>query len=63
MTPAQRYRRLAADLRDRAAREHIAYLTAEWENLAECYLRLAEQADANASVELSVHPIALKQTA
>lgn len=44
MTPADRYRTLADDLK---ARAEIAgcQLRAEWLHLAECYRRLAEEVD------------------
>lgn len=47
MSPAERYRALAAHLRTRAARETNRALRTQWANLAQCYVRLAEQADLN----------------
>jgi hypothetical protein len=47
MTPAESYRKLAAELRTKAARETNGKLAAEWNYLARCYTRLAEQADQN----------------
>jgi len=55
MTPAQHYRKLAAELRARAHQE--PQHQAEWDNLARCYLRLAEQADMNARQDLAYEPI------
>jgi hypothetical protein len=43
MTRAEEYRHLAKKVRARAAREESPILRAEWENLAEGYVRLAEQ--------------------
>jgi hypothetical protein len=50
MSPADRYRALAAHLRTRAAREQRPVLRAAWANLAQCYVRLAEQADSRADI-------------
>ena len=52
MSPADRYRALAAHLRTRAIREHSAALRAQWANLAQCYVRLAEQADQNSRTDI-----------
>jgi hypothetical protein len=52
MSPADRYRALAAHLRSRANREQSPMLRAQWENLAQCYVRLAEQADQNSRADL-----------
>lgn len=43
MSRAEQYLNLAAEVRARAAREDSPVLRAEWENLAETYVRLAEQ--------------------
>jgi hypothetical protein len=45
MSRAEQYRHLATDVRNRASREPNPMLKGEWENLAETYVRLAEQAD------------------
>jgi hypothetical protein len=45
MSRAEQYRHLATDVRSRASREANPMLKAEWENLAETYVRLAEQSD------------------
>ena len=45
MSRAEQYRHLAMDVRSRASRESSPMLKAEWENLAETYVRLAEQSD------------------
>ncbi|HEV2630808.1 MAG TPA: hypothetical protein VGV41_19465 [Pseudolabrys sp.] len=47
MTAADSYRKLAAQLRAKAANERSAGLASELNHLAWCYLRLAEQADHN----------------
>jgi hypothetical protein len=47
MTPAESYRKLAAELRTKAVHETNGQLAAEWNYLARCYTRLAEQADQN----------------
>ena len=52
MSPADRYRALAAHLRARAARETSAMLRSQWANLAQCYVRLAEQADLNSRADI-----------
>ena len=41
MSRAEQYRHLATDVRNRASREPNPMLKAEWENLAETYVRLA----------------------
>jgi hypothetical protein len=45
MNRADQYRNLAKDVRTRASSESNPILKAEWENLAETYIRLAEQSD------------------
>ena len=45
MSRAEQYRHLATDVLSRASRESNPILRAEWENLAETYVRLAEQSD------------------
>lgn len=45
MNRAEQYRTLARDVRNRASRESSPILKAEWEHLAETYVRLAEQSD------------------
>jgi len=57
MTPADRYRKLAADLLVRAQREESLHLAAEWGNLSRCYVRLAEQADLTDNLDMAYHPI------
>jgi hypothetical protein len=46
MSRAEQYQHLAAEVRARAEREESPILKAEWENLAETYVRLAEQSGA-----------------
>lgn len=57
MTPATHYRTLAAQLRTRAKTEDSPQLRAEWHHLAQCYIRLAEQADRNSRTDVSYEPI------
>jgi len=57
MTSAEQYRTLAAQLRARAKNEESAHLRAEWEHLACCYIRLAEQADRNGHMDVTYEPI------
>ena len=45
MTRAEEYRHLANKVRARAFEEESPILRAEWETLAESYVRLAEQTD------------------
>jgi hypothetical protein len=52
MTPAEQYRALAAELRAKAASETNETLVAEWTQLAQSYLRLAEQADQNTLADI-----------
>ncbi|HMA56735.1 MAG TPA: hypothetical protein VKP52_08475 [Pseudolabrys sp.] len=52
MSPADRYRALAAQLRARAARELSPVMRAQWANLSQCYVRLAEQADHNSRTDI-----------
>ena len=47
MTRAEEYRHLAKKVRARAAGEESPTVRAEWENLAESYVCLAEQAEAS----------------
>jgi hypothetical protein len=52
MPTGDEYRRLAADLSERAKREPDSLTRAEFQNLAVAYLRLAAQADKNSKVDL-----------
>lgn len=52
MNPAEQYRKKAAEFRSKAATASNRYLAAQWENLAKCYTRLAEQADRNSFQDL-----------
>jgi len=45
MSRAEQYLNLAAEVRARAEQEDSPILRAEWENLAETYVRLAEQSN------------------
>ena len=57
MTRAEEYRHLAKKVRARAAREESPILRAEWENLAEGYVRLAEQTVASEQLDTLYYPI------
>lgn len=52
MTPAEQYRALASQLRARARLAETPRLMSEWEHLANCYLRLARQAEANEKLDI-----------
>lgn len=52
MTPADGYRTLALKLRAKAAREQDQALATEWRQLANSYLRLAEQAEQNTLADI-----------
>lgn len=54
MSSANSYRKIAAELSARAAREPDAKLASEWGHLARCYLRLAEQAEINSLLDVAV---------
>jgi hypothetical protein len=47
MNRAEQYLHLAAEVRAKAERENSPILKAEWEQLAETYVRLAEQSGAH----------------
>ena len=57
MPPGTHYRTLAARLRARAKTEESPQLRAELKHLAQCYVRLAEQADRNARTDVSYEPM------
>jgi hypothetical protein len=57
MSQAEQYRHLATDVRNRASRESNPILKAEWENLAETYVRLAEQSGHEWGTDLTYDPI------
>lgn len=54
MSTADSYRKIAAELKAKAGKEPNAKMASEWEHLARCYLRLTDQADMNASLDISV---------
>lgn len=56
ITPANHYRRLASSLRTQALYEESVHLAAEWDDLAECYDRLAGQADKSGRTDLADNP-------
>lgn len=57
MTPSEQYRNLANHLRAKARGDEASELKVEWEHLAECYLRLAEQAEQNGRADDTYEPI------
>jgi hypothetical protein len=57
MSRADQYLNLAAEVRARAEREDSPIIKAEWENLAETYVRLAEQSTAASSAGTTYDPI------
>ena len=57
MTRAEEYRHLANEVRARAFEEESPILRAEWETLAESYVRLAEQSDETEQLDLIDDPI------
>jgi hypothetical protein len=56
MTPADRYRRLAVELSAKARNEKSPQIRAEWDHLAQSYLRLAAQADKNDLTDVTYEP-------
>ncbi len=54
MSTGDQYRKIAAELRARAAKEQNELWAAEWNILARAYLRLAEQADRNSFADIWV---------
>lgn len=57
MTRAEEYRRLAEHVRTRAFEEENASVRAGWESLAQCYVQLAEQTEANDQFDATSDPI------
>jgi len=57
MTRAEQYRNLASGVRMRAAKESSPVLKAEWENLAQTYVRLAEQSEDVSTADPTYDPI------
>ena len=57
MTRAQEYRHLAEMVRARARQEESPNLSAEWERLAETYVRLAEQTEPNDPLNYFEDPV------
>lgn len=56
MTPADHYRKLAAQLRAMARKADSPHLVGEWRHLADCYILLAQQAEKNAHVDTIYEP-------
>jgi hypothetical protein len=46
MTWAEQYRRFAAELQAKSQNQALTLLTTHWDNLAQLYLKLAEEEDA-----------------
>jgi hypothetical protein len=56
MGTADHYRILAVKMRAHAERERHSALRVEWEQLALCYIRLAEQAERNSHTDIVYEP-------
>jgi len=56
MAPGVQYRKLAAQLRAKARAERSLMLRVEWERLASCYVRLAQQAERNSKTDITYEP-------
>ena len=56
MTLAEQYRNLAAGLRAKICSENNEQFKAEWESLAQSYLRLAEEAELHDRTDLVSEP-------
>jgi len=56
MVPSEQCRKLAAELRAKARNEESRQLRTEWNHLAMCYVRLAEQADRNQWTDITYEP-------
>ena len=56
MSLAEQYRNLAAGLRAKIRSENNEKFKAEWENLAQSYLRLAEEAELHDRTDLASEP-------
>ena len=56
MSPAERYRMMAAAFRAQALAQTNSSIAADLEHLAGCYLRLAEQAERNDTTEVVYEP-------
>lgn len=57
MAPSVQYRKLAAQLRAKARVETSPLLRGEWEHLANCYIRLAQQAEQNSKADITYEPV------
>ena len=56
MTPADQYRKRAAQLRAMAREADSPTLAQEWRHLADCYLLLAHQAEKNLQADAVYEP-------
>ena len=56
MTSAEQYRSMAAQFMARARSEQNSKLRSEWDFLAVCYLRLADQAERNDLTDVVYEP-------
>ncbi len=54
MKRADQYRMLALELSAKAQGASSYQMASQWEHLAKCYLRLAEQADQNSLTDIAV---------
>jgi hypothetical protein len=57
MARAEEYKHLAETVRARARMAESQILQIEWENLAECYIRIAEQTEENEPLDPVRDPI------
>jgi len=57
MSPTEYYRTLAAQVQAKARKETSPQIRAEWENLAENYMRIADQAERDRRTNFSNDPI------
>ena len=57
MTPSAYYKKLAAEFRTKAQQQASPAVRAEWNHLAQCYVRLVEQADKNQRTDIVYEPM------
>ena len=53
VTPSEQYRAMAARFRAHSRLSDNVRLSAEWEHLARCYVRLAQQAEHNQTLDIA----------
>ena len=56
MSPAEQYRMMAAEFRAQALAQTNSSTATDFEHLAKCYLRLAEQAERNNTTDVVYEP-------